>query len=288
MRRLLFVGTAAVLTTTALFWGHKSVADPAFERLPACQKLDVVQGTGKSVPRYIADSGFDAFAAPIVETCPQHLISLGEAWEIMVRESNRFPASMTFGRLSACEQLNAIKANNREPLPNFIARDFERFKQPVLQECPGHLKALGQAWQQINPPNATGVGPEDDFERLPECEQLRRIALDGKSLSDYIRGSGIEQFEQPIQEQCPAYLDALNSAIQENSRILFSLSVPPSSVETFEQLAPCQKLDVVDGTGKSVADYIAGSGYDQFAPDVYQFCRRHEGALEEARRTLQQ
>jgi len=260
--------------------------DTEFEALPACRKLDAIAGSGKSVSEYIQGSGFDDFAAAVVNDCPRHLVSLGTAWETLAAD----PDFDMFSRLSPCEQLNAVEGDDKS-VANFIAQTgYATFARPVLASCPRHLTELGVAWERLNarggpegPPETPAPAPAPTpFDQLPRCEQLDVIeGTPGKSVVDHIFLSGIEDYADAVRSNCDRHLPALEAAERRTSA---TNSSNASLNSDFERLAPCQKLDVIEGTGKSVPEYMAESGIEDFTSDVYSMCRRHIDNLIEAQR----
>ena len=286
MRRSLIIGTSLTLLATVIVGqAYSQNSDLGFEALPACGKLNAIAGSGKSVVDYIMGSGFDQFAADVVTNCPRHLVSLGQSWEIVAARDGRM-----FDQLSPCEQLNAVERDEKSVTDFIVNSDYNSFAQPVLENCPRHLENLGRAWQRLNPiQRGNDATP---FERLSRCQQLDVIdSTTGKSVVDHIFGSGIETYEFAVRNECNRHLEALEEAIRQaqrttvlpvNTNVVGNIAVNLS----FESLAPCQKLDVVQGEGKSVPRYIAGSGINDFAPDIYSMCTRHIGNLIEAEKII--
>lgn len=297
MRRSLIIGTSlTILATVIVGQAYSQGVDQEFEALPACDKLDAIAGTGKSVASYIAGSGFDDFAADVVNECPRHLVELGRAWEMMAADPN----FDLFARLPACEKLNSIEGDGKS-VSNFIENSgYDAFAGQVLENCPRHLEELGVAWQRINArggPDSENPGPEESltFDQLPRCQQLDVIdSTPGKLVADHIYLSGIDDYEFAVRNECNRHMGALEEAIRRNdaNRVSIPAATPVSASNsglnpTFESLAPCQKLDVVQGTGKSVPQYIADSGIDEFSPDINSMCTRHIGNLIEAQRIVE-
>jgi len=290
MRYAFIIGmslTVAVALAVNQAWSQG--LDTEFEALPACRKLDAIAGSNKSVPEYIVGSGFDDFATDVVNDCPRHLVSLGKAWETLAAD----PDFDMFSRLSPCEQLNAA-ARDDKSVADFIAQSgYANFARPILEACPRHLAELGIAWERLNARGGPEVPPETPapssaptpFDQLPRCEQLDVIeGTPGKSVVDHIFLSGIEDYADAVRSNCDRHLPALEAAERRAG-----VSNPSSNnLNTdFEKLAPCQKLDVIEGTGKSVPEYIAESGVEDFASDVYSMCRRHIDNLVEAQKSVE-
>ncbi|MGD1859165.1 MAG: hypothetical protein ACFB0E_04235 [Leptolyngbyaceae cyanobacterium] len=112
---------------------------------------------------------------------------------------------------------------------------------------------------------------DSDFESLSACGKLDAIARAGKSVPDYITGSGYRQFDDEIRSTCTWHLESLNVALNRVGR-------DPA----FEALTACQKLDAIDRAGKSVAQYIAGSGIEDFDVEIINNCPQYRAALDEA------
>jgi hypothetical protein len=121
----------------------------------------------------------------------------------------------------------------------------------------------------------------------------------GKSVADFIVGSGIEGYATAINNQCRRHLEALRAARQMAATLnaspeIDSLQIAPTFSTAandgpdleFESLAPCQKLDVIQSSNKSVPRYIADSGPEEFSDDIYKMCNRHIDNLIEAERIL--
>ncbi|MGF1459767.1 MAG: hypothetical protein ACFBSG_12160 [Leptolyngbyaceae cyanobacterium] len=275
----LIAGTALALVVTVVASRALSQGlDSDFEALAACDKLDAIAGTGKSVSDYIVGSGFEQFAAAVVADCPKHLVGLGQAWEAMAAD----PSFDMFARLSPCAQLNSIESDGKSVSEFIVESGYDAFTQPVLANCPRHLESLGIAWQRLNPSDEPqGEGPRA-FADLSPCEQLDVIdGTPGKAVTDHIFLSGIEDYAFAVRNQCRRHIEALAAAEQRSRTSSSTMDAD------FESLAPCQKLDVIDGTGKSVPEYIATSGVDEFTADVYAMCRRHIGNLIEAQRMVE-
>lgn len=280
MRSILIVGASLTLAATVVI-GHaySQGVDTEFEVLPVCNKLDAIANTGKSVSSYIAGSGFDEFAAAVVNDCPRHLVELGRAWELAANRD----AEM-FERLPVCEKLHAIKSDGKSVADYIEAAGYEAFARSVLERCPRHLEELGIAWQKLNAqgPNTSedpsNFTPEPDpvFAALPPCRQLDVIEDENKSVPRYIAESGIEDFEAAIRETCPRHVPSLNQAFE-------IAGLDPA----FEALAPCQQLDVIRDSGKSVPQYIADSGIEDFYADVTSMCSRHFDNLMAAQRIIE-
>ena len=55
---------------------------------------------------------------------------------------------------------------------------------------------------------------------------------------------------------------------------------------TFEAYAPCQKLEVIESDGKSVAGYLYDSGYEEFETAISTACTEYADELEEAKELI--
>ncbi|MEM6519721.1 MAG: hypothetical protein AAF722_10385 [Cyanobacteria bacterium P01_C01_bin.70] len=273
MHRALLFSVAIVVSGTLILDQavSQTTPDSDFESLSACSKLDAIDRAGKSVPDYIAGSGYRQFDDEIRSTCPWH----SESLNVALTRLGRDPA---FEALSACDKLRAVDRAGKS-LPQYIADSgIEDFDTEIINNCPRYRTALEEAG---GPGRGEGPGAnldlqgstEADFDRLSACEKLDAIAKAGKSVPDYIAGSGYRQFDNEIRSTCDWHLESLNVALN-------SLGREPA----FEMLTACQKLDAIDEAGKSVPQYIAGSGLEEFSADVYSMCRRHVEALTEAQR----
>jgi hypothetical protein len=278
MRRSFIVGTAITLVATVVVGqAYSQGGDQAFEALPACEQLKIISEKGESLPQYISGSGFDQFALPVVDQCPQYLDALAAAWEIVIESPQS--GDLAFERLSACEKLFVVEDRNGSVADFIVQSGFESFARPIVSGCPRHLAELSEAWKRSQ--EGVGNGTPIPFSELPACTQLNRIQQDGKSVSDYIAGSGIDNYASDIRTQCPQYVPDLTEAERILGRARNQALNP-----TFESLAPCQKLDVIQGEGKSVPQYIADSGLEDFASDIYGMCTRHIANFEQAQRIL--
>ncbi|MEM6839757.1 MAG: hypothetical protein AAF609_23335 [Cyanobacteria bacterium P01_C01_bin.120] len=276
MHRVLIFSVTVVIGSTLILEQAVSQNSPAqtFERLSACRKLDAIARAGKSVPEYIAGSGYRQFDNEIRSTCTWHLESLNVALVSLGLDP-------TFEALTACEKLEAIEKAGKSVVDYLVGSGLGEFANDIGNNCPEYLLELDQALEEAT----GGPGPAAPFAVLPRCTQLDIIDSDpNKDVIEHIVGSGIEVYAEPVRNKCDRHLSALEEA---ERRVGIANSSDSESVgSAFEALAPCQKLDVIDDVGKSVPQYLAGSGLQEFSPDIYSNCRRHESALTEAQRLL--
>ncbi|MEM6839976.1 MAG: hypothetical protein AAF609_24465 [Cyanobacteria bacterium P01_C01_bin.120] len=276
MHRALIFSIAIVTGGTLVI--NQAVSQPApdsdFESLSACEKLDAIARAGKSVPDYIAGSGYRQFDSEIRSICTWHLESLNVAL-------NRVGRDPAFEALTACEKLDAIDRAGKS-VPQYIAGSgIEDFDVEIINDCPQYRAALDEAGGP-----RSGVGPgensdlqgptEADFESLSACGKLDAIARAGKSVPAYIADSGYQQFDDEIRSTCNWHSESLDVALNR-------LNLVPE----FEALSACGKLDAIAASGKSVSQYIAGSGIGEFSADINSMCREYLGDLDEAQRSLQ-
>jgi hypothetical protein len=298
MRPIFAIGTLSAVGASAIVGqAYSQSVDRAFEALPACQKLDAIAADRKDVAEYIANSGFDEFATDVLEECPRYLVDLGGAWEMMANNPNL----NMFERLSPCAQLNAIESDGKSLSAFIVDSGYDRYARPVLNDCPRHLEELGTAWKALNPEPPIGglrtSNPPQTFAELSRCDQLDVIeATPSKSVIDHIYGSGIEDYEYAVRSQCNRHLPALQEAEKRTNAdsrqpVATTLDVAIAPARNalnpeFERLSPCQKLKVIQGSGKSLPQYIADSGVEDFKADIYRMCPRYEASLIAAERML--
>jgi len=167
-----------------------------------------------------------------------------------------------FESLPACDKLDVIANDGKSVREYILGSGYEDFDDDIRNNCTRHLTALNEV--------LVGLGLDPAFEALPPCGKLDAIANSGQSLTAYIYNSGVEDFEAAIFNDCRQYIPDLR----------FGGTDDVDSV--FESLPPCDRLDVIASEGKSVPEYIAGSGYEDFDDDIRSSCTQHVAALDEA------